>query len=618
MRSVLWILLLIPHFFFCQLYNANWHFGLNCGITFTSGAPVQVASAIIANEGSSSISDVNGKLLFYTNGLSIWNSSHQVMPNGSGLLGHLSSTQSSLIVRRPGSTNRFFVFTTDQVCGSNGFRYSEVDMSLSGGTGSVTSKNVTIISASVTERMAAARHCNGEDAWIVVHDCESNVFRSYSVTIAGVSSVAVTSSIGPVMGYAGGGGFAGEMKVSPDGKRVGLVYSDGQGSTYHLFDFDAKSGAITNWLKLGYASQGFSYGCTFSPASNRFFVTQHDSIVQWDLCAGSPQLILTSRQSYRVTQQAGTSSHWPRAMQIGTDGNIYVSLQTSSNVTVQALGIINNPNSAQGFGNYTHLGVSLNTGTLSWGLPNFINDLTKTKTASISHTVNCGKVLFNWQPTANCAMSSSVTSVSWNFGEPASGPANTSSFNSPIHDFSSSGTFTVQLNVTYDCGKDSILTQMVIPAGVPALTITAPAKACSGDLIKLSASGADTYSWSTGAQTKSVSVTVGSQTLFSVAGTNTVSGCTSNKSFSVLVSPCTFLESQRQNEIARIYPNPVSDFLTLEGFENQTVKIINLLGRTVLTLQIKEITEQLDVTILAKGIYLLETSKGGRRKFVKD
>ena len=42
-------------------------------------------------EGVASISDYKGNLLFYTDGQKVWNSKHEIMPNGDGLMGDSSA-----------------------------------------------------------------------------------------------------------------------------------------------------------------------------------------------------------------------------------------------------------------------------------------------------------------------------------------------------------------------------------------------------------------------------------------------------------------------------------------------------------------------------------------------
>ena len=67
------------------------------------------------------------------------------IPNGFGSMGNSSSTQSALIVQKPGSNNIYYIFTTDASGGQNGFQYSIVDMTLNGGLGDATTINVLLI-----------------------------------------------------------------------------------------------------------------------------------------------------------------------------------------------------------------------------------------------------------------------------------------------------------------------------------------------------------------------------------------------------------------------------------------------------------------------------------------
>jgi len=76
-----------------------WYFGENAGIDFNSGTPVAISDGQInTREGCSSFSDANGNLLFYSDGTTVWNKNHTPMPNGMGLKGHSSSTQSAMII----------------------------------------------------------------------------------------------------------------------------------------------------------------------------------------------------------------------------------------------------------------------------------------------------------------------------------------------------------------------------------------------------------------------------------------------------------------------------------------------------------------------------------------
>ena len=72
-----------------QLQNSHWTFGYNCWVDFSGGVPVgNGASAIYSNEQCATVSnEVTGQLLFYSDGQSVWNANHTVMPNGLNLFG---------------------------------------------------------------------------------------------------------------------------------------------------------------------------------------------------------------------------------------------------------------------------------------------------------------------------------------------------------------------------------------------------------------------------------------------------------------------------------------------------------------------------------------------------
>ncbi|HPG72994.1 MAG TPA: hypothetical protein PLM49_01800, partial [Bacteroidales bacterium] len=132
-----------------QENSANhWFFGINCGVSFATGVPKGIIGGQITGfEGCATVGDLEGNLLFYTDGQVIYDRYHNVMQNGTGLLGHWSSTQSSIIIKRPGTEKEYYVFTLDASENhlENGWRYSIVDMNLNGGLGAVTdTKNMLL------------------------------------------------------------------------------------------------------------------------------------------------------------------------------------------------------------------------------------------------------------------------------------------------------------------------------------------------------------------------------------------------------------------------------------------------------------------------------------------
>src|SRR5690349_21848087 len=79
-----------------QSKRANyWYFGYESGIDFSSGQPVSdPKSKLKSIEGSCTMADTSGNLLFYSNGEKVWDKNHVVMPNGNNILGNESASQS--------------------------------------------------------------------------------------------------------------------------------------------------------------------------------------------------------------------------------------------------------------------------------------------------------------------------------------------------------------------------------------------------------------------------------------------------------------------------------------------------------------------------------------------
>lgn len=93
------------------------------------------------------------------------------------------------------------------------------------------------------------------------------------------------------------------------------------------------------------------------------------------------------------------------------------------------------------------------------------------------------------------------TGVSWNFGDPSSGAANTSAQTNPTHTFSASGTYSVTLTVNYSNGAPSSITKPIIILGANT-AITQPIQ-CNGNnngVITVNVSGGNGtyfYNWNT-------------------------------------------------------------------------------------------------------------------------
>ena len=248
--------------------NNIWYFGGNSGLNFnnTSAAPpTPLTDGIMAaNEGCSSICDEEGRIMFYTDGVTVYNKLHQVMVNGTSIGGNVSTFQGALIIPHPGNQNLYYIFTGDALENGydNGYRYSVVDMTADNGNGAVTSKN-TLLWSSGSERLAATRHANGVDVWLITNDESSNVFRSWLINCSGLQGNHVVSTVGEVMNQHEAANV-GALRFSPDAKMLCQTHFPdlvAVGNTppdyFQLFDFNNSTGAITNPRKIELPSANF-------------------------------------------------------------------------------------------------------------------------------------------------------------------------------------------------------------------------------------------------------------------------------------------------------------------------------------------------------------------------
>ena len=88
-----------------QKQNNVWYFGQKAGISFKDGFGEALSNGqqMHTTEGCASVCNKDGILLFYTNGITIWNQNHVPINVLSPLMGDESATQSALILPKRGS-----------------------------------------------------------------------------------------------------------------------------------------------------------------------------------------------------------------------------------------------------------------------------------------------------------------------------------------------------------------------------------------------------------------------------------------------------------------------------------------------------------------------------------
>lgn len=453
--NLLFVLFWVSIGSYAQKETNIWYFGKNAGLDFSSGSPVFLSDGQMDTlEGCATISNSAGQLLFYTDGIKVWNKNHQIMPNGTGLLGSPSSSQAAVIVPKPNSSTIYYIFTTDEFeqANKNGVNYSEVDLSLNGGLGDVTSNKNTLLLKPACEKLTAVKNANGDGYWVVFHAFGNNNFLAYSITASGVSTVPVTSSVGTTipldntytLGY---------LKFSPDGSKL---ISCNKKLNAELFDFNTLTGSITNPRILN--SRLENYGVEFSPSGNIVYIsTWNNNIFQYDLNANN--IASTETELWL----GGNFISLLGALQLGPDKKIYI-----ANYDRNFLCVINNPDIIGSGCDFQYNTISLGQGTSLLGLPQFIQSYFNVE---INVENNC------LGDTASFSISGNevITSATWDFGD-----GNTSTDINPTHTYAATGTYTVSATATSASGTTTKTRDIIISA-VPTATKPQDLLICDSD-----------------------------------------------------------------------------------------------------------------------------------------
>lgn len=485
MKTKLLILLIISNVLvvFSQKESANWYFGEYAGLNFNSGNPVPLLDGkLITSEGCATISDPNGNLLFYTDGVTVWDRRHEVMLNGQDLFGHSSSTESALIVPKPGSKSKYYVFTIDQPSyylkknrlTIKGVNYSEIDLSLNNSFGGVVAdeKNKHLVTYNSsdpfeseyksTEKITAVTHSNGSSIWVITSFMDR--FYSFLVDVNGVNASPVVSTVQQLVRLAinidGANVTAiGYLKVSPNGKKIAIAHSSTnvgsprsgtkKSGKVLLYDFDNSTGKVSNQLEV--LSGGYPYGVEFSPNSKLLYVTNNNFNESDIFLSGSLfQYNLESSNIAESKQTIQTSQNVAGALQLAIDGKIYRAGYKTLGVGLD-ISVIKKPNSIGEACNYLENIVNLGGKAAKLGLPPFIQSI-------FLYSFNYEFTCLGDQTHFFITSEEPYDSVVWDFGD-----GQTSTNQEPYHTYASPGVYSVSLTMSLNgIERDPLIKQIII------------------------------------------------------------------------------------------------------------------------------------------------------------
>ena len=416
-----------------QKENHNWFFGSKIGLTWNitqnypatgmwgtpnatlSDIPTSIPSSMSTGEGCFSISDVNGELLFYSDGITIWNKNGNPMPNANGhLTGHPSSAQSGIIVPYPGKPNQYIAFTLG-FGNHNNLSYSVVDMTLDGGLGDVVvgQRNIRLTGYSgvLGESLTAIRHRNREDFWLVAAGRGNPAYLNvWKVNSAGVSAT-------PHQRISTGANIpattapCGYIASSPAGdKYVWCTYNPGTPQVHFMFGaFDNEAGIIKNIKRrdLGTTTTfGATYGAAFSKSGEYIYITSltgtrnisgHSSLAVFKfndlLAAANPNTVAVIRQiaAGKGLPSNGINEHFG-ALGLAPNGYLYIVHPFSKNMYT-----ITNPEDPANMKIYKLSNLALNGIENIYGIPTAAAPWFRFQIVPPPETIACNTVATSYE-----------------------------------------------------------------------------------------------------------------------------------------------------------------------------------------------------------------------------
>jgi hypothetical protein len=386
MKKIVFIMLgfFLVTFIHAQNRNSIWCFGDSAGIDFRDPEnPVPFTSGIRARSDCASIADENGNLLFYvgsdttvsTSHGFVYNRNHQQMPFGWGLV-TANWNHEMIIVPMPGNPDKYYIFHTS-ITQIIGIYYTIIDMTLDNGNGDLELLNQNLTIESVTDGVAAVKHANGRDWWLIYamnhNGIPTNEFYIYLISPEGISAPYIINI---------GGTFitnSGDLTFSKDGESLLFTTITG---LIEIFQFDRCAGILSNPVIVepeNPSTQIIASGA-LSPDKNIVYISSNGIIsylYQYDLNANP---ISASRDTLAIF----SGNVWCSGMlRLAPDNNIYLSNIYNNGINYffpyadslynpynMNLGVINDPDSVGDACNFQPYSFYLGGSRTYFGLPN--------------------------------------------------------------------------------------------------------------------------------------------------------------------------------------------------------------------------------------------------------
>lgn len=295
---------------------------------------------------NSSISDLSGKLLFYTNSCWVVNAENKLMKNGDTINpGELkygfcdgyygAPSPGCVITEYPGKKDWYYIFNIDRdipYFGIDSFygsapqrvMYHIVDMTRDSSRGEVILKNqIALYDTLGRGSLVACRHANKKDFWLIAPKSHTNCYFVFLIDENGVNKPSL-QCLGDRWTDLDS---QGQAVFSPDGKHYARM---NKWNGLNIYDFDDRTGDLSNPRpRITFDQDTFHVtGLSFSPNSKYLYASPLTKVIQFDVSASniaSTRTIIARYDGFR--NPYGTVFYLSA---LAPDGRIYISATSST------------------------------------------------------------------------------------------------------------------------------------------------------------------------------------------------------------------------------------------------------------------------------------------------
>ncbi|MBL0054531.1 MAG: T9SS type A sorting domain-containing protein [Bacteroidetes bacterium] len=308
------------------------------------------------------MSDENGNLIIATNGCWIADATGDTMLNGGGLnpsiymkdwcdnTSGFPVLHANAILPFPADNSKYILFHHGWDAVTYWFNsyvplflYSSlIDISANSGKGEVMTnkKNIQIINDTLSQGIAACKHANGRDWWIVALKDSSDLIYTMLLTPNGIDTI-FTQHLNVPFGFVN----VWQPQFSPDGKKFSYTFTFPTPIPWpwfadvRIFDFDRCTGIFSNPFIIDISDTYPGMGSQFSSNSKYLYCATQQHLHQIDVATQTKTLVATNDTFYSPYFPFQTD-FW--SMYRAANGKIYIS---SGNGVID-MHVINEPDSA--------------------------------------------------------------------------------------------------------------------------------------------------------------------------------------------------------------------------------------------------------------------------------